>query len=105
MTRMSTRSATPAAAARSRASAACGSLNVIPVTWAPCSRAAWIANEPQPQPTSSTRSPGCKASFVQTSSSLVRCASSSVSAPRDQTAHEYVIDASRKSAKNSFERL
>ena len=42
---------------------------------------------------------------VQTSSSLVRCASSSVCAPREKIAHEYVIDSSRKSEKNSLERL
>ena len=54
----------PAAAARSRASAACGSDSVMPVTWTPCSRAAWIAKLPQPQPTSSTRSPGSSASFA-----------------------------------------
>src|SRR3954451_18574663 len=39
MTRMSTWSARPAAAARSRASCACGSLSVIPVAGPPCSRA------------------------------------------------------------------
>ena len=61
------------------------------------------ANEPQPQPTSSTRSPSFSASFVQTRSRLVYCASSSVFAPRDQIAHEYVIDSSRNSAKKSFE--
>src|SRR5918998_391824 len=42
---MSTRSATPSACARSRARAACGSDSVMPVTWTPCSRAAWTANE------------------------------------------------------------
>ena len=88
MTRMSILSARPASAARERASSACGSLNVIPVTWTPYSRAACSANAPQPQPTSSTRSPGCSASFVQTRSSLVRCASSSVVAPREKIAHE-----------------
>ena len=48
----------PPRRARSRASAACGSDSVMPVTWTPCSRAACSANAPQPQPTSSTRSPG-----------------------------------------------
>ena len=37
---------------------------------------------PQPQPTSSTRCPGCSASLVQTSSSFASCASSSVGASR-----------------------
>ena len=40
---------------------------------------------------------------LQTSSSFVSCASSSVVAPRDQTAHEYVIDGPRKSSKKSLE--
>ena len=43
----------------------------MPVTWTPWRLAAWTANAPQPQPTSSRRSPSCSASFVQTSSSLV----------------------------------
>ena len=83
--------------------AAWGSESVIPVTWTPWRSAAWSANAPQPQPTSSTRWPGSSASLVQTSSSLVSCASSSVVAPRDQIAHEYVIDGPRKSSKKSLE--
>ena len=47
--------------------------------------------------------PGRRPSFVHTSSSLVSCASSSVIAPREKIAHEYVIDGPRKSSKNSFE--
>ena len=74
MTRMSTLSATPASAARSRASAAWFSDSVMPVTEAPCSRATWIENEPQPQPTSSTRSPGFSASLAAVTSSLACCA-------------------------------
>ena len=60
----------------------------MPVTCTPWRWAAWIANEPQPQPTSSTRWPRVSASFWHTSSSLVSCASSSVSAPREKIAHE-----------------
>src|SRR3954452_16015389 len=56
---MSTWPATPAAAARSRASCACGSDSVMPVTCAPYSVAAWIANEPPPPPTASTRAALC----------------------------------------------
>jgi hypothetical protein len=41
--------------------------------------------------------------LVQTSSRFVSCASSSVFAPRDQIAHEYVMDSSRNSAKKSFD--
>ena len=55
--------------------------SVIPSTLTPCREAAWIAKLPQPQPTSSTRSPSCRASFLQTSSSLASWASSSVCAP------------------------
>ena len=75
----------------------------MPVTCTPWRVAACTAKLPQPQPTSSTRMPGSRPSFVQTISSLVSCASSSVVAPRDQIAHEYVIDSSRKSAKKSLE--
>ena len=57
---------------------------------------------PHPQPTSSRRSPGCSWSLRQTRSSFVTCASSSVCAPREKIAQEYVIDASRKSEKNSL---
>ncbi len=63
-----------------------GSDSVMPVTETPCAAAAWIAKLPQPQPTSSTRWPGCSSSLVQTSSSLASCASSSVWAPREKTA-------------------
>ena len=58
------------------------------MTCTPWSRAACTAKLPQPQPTSSTRMPGSSPSFVQTSSSLVSCASSSVVAPREKIAHE-----------------
>ena len=57
--------------------AACGSHSVIPVTCTPWCSAACTANEPQPQPTSSTRSPGFSASLRQTVSRLLACASSS----------------------------
>jgi len=40
-----------------------------------------------PQPTSSTRMPGCRPSFVQTSSRLASCAASSVFAPCEKSAH------------------
>ena len=60
----------------------------MPVTCAPCSFAAWIANAPQPEPMSRTRSPSFSRSFAQTSSFLVTCASSSVLAPREKIAHE-----------------
>jgi hypothetical protein len=81
---MSTRSATPASSARRRARSACGGDSVMPVTCAPWLTAAWTAKLPQPQPTSSTRSPGRRPSFVHTSSSLVSWASSSVVAPREK---------------------
>jgi hypothetical protein len=45
---------------------------------APCASAACSAKLPHPQPTSRTRSPARTASFVHTSSSFARCASSSV---------------------------
>ena len=86
MTRISTRSATPAAAARSRATRACGSESVIPTTSAPWRTAAWTAKLPQPQPMSRTRSPACSASFVQTISSFASWASSSAVAPREKMA-------------------
>ena len=50
-----------------------------------------------------TRSSSRSASFLQTISSFSCCASSSVPAPRANTAQLYVMEASRKSAKNSFE--
>ena len=86
MTRMSTLSATPASSARRRASSACGSERVMPVTSTPRLSAAWIAKLPQPEPMSSTRWPGSSASFSQTSASLACCASSSVVAPREKRA-------------------
>ena len=57
---------------------ACAGESVMPVTCTPWRAAACSANAPQPQPTSSTRSPGCRPSFVHTSSSFASCASSSV---------------------------
>ena len=60
----------------------------MPVTWTPCSVAACTGKLPQPQPTSSRRSPGRRPSLLHTSSSFVRCASSSVLAPREKIAHE-----------------
>ena len=92
-------SSSPCSATRSRASEAWFSDSVMPVTCTPWREAACSAKLPQPQPTSSTRSPGCSPSFVQTSSSLVSCASSSVCAPREKIAQLYVIEASRKSLK------
>ena len=86
MTRMSTLSATPASSARCRPSSACGSDSVIPVTSTPRLSAAWIAKLPQPQPMSSTRSPGSSASLSQTSASFACWASSSVVAPREKNA-------------------
>ena len=59
------RSARPAAAARSRASAACSPESVSPVTRAPNSPAAWRAKPPQPQPISSTSVAGPRPSFSQ----------------------------------------
>ena len=75
----------------------------MPVTCTPWRVAACTAKLPQPQPTSSTRMPGSSPSLVQTISSLASCASSSVVAPREKIAHEYVIDSPRKSSKNSLE--
>ena len=83
--------------------AACGSDSVMPVTWTPCSRAAWIGERAPAAADVEHPLAGLQRQLLHTSSSLVRCASSSVSAPRDQTAHEYVIEASRNSAKYSFE--
>ena len=72
------RSARPAAAARSRASAACSSESVSPVTRAPNSPAAWRAKPPQPQPISSTWLSGPRPSFSQMRRYLASWASSSV---------------------------
>ena len=47
---------------------------------------------PQPQPMSSSRIPGSRPSFVQTSSYLFACAASSLDVASVHTAHEYVID-------------
>ena len=77
----------------------------MPTTSAPWRVAAWIAKLPQPQPTSSTRSPGVSASLRQIVSSLRSWADSSGSSSRagsSKIAHEYVIEASRKSAKKSL---
>ncbi len=81
MTRISTRSATPAASARWRAFSACGGERVMPTTLAPWRVAAQSGKLPQPQPTSSTRSPSFSASLRQTISSFSSWASSSVFAP------------------------
>ena len=70
-TRISTRSASPASRdARAAPASACSGESVIPVTRAPYSPAATRANEPQPQPISSTWSPGPSSSFSQTSRNL-----------------------------------
>ena len=58
----------------------------MPVTDTPCSRAAWIAKLPQPQPTSSTRSPARSASLVHTSSSFALCAASRLEPSREKNA-------------------
>ena len=63
---MSTRSATPASSARARARSACGADSVMPVTWTPWLTAAWTAKLPQPQPTSSRRSPALQAELACT---------------------------------------
>ncbi len=81
MTRISTRSATPASSARCRARSACGGERVMPTTLAPYLVAARSGKLPQPQPTSSTRSPSFSASLRATVSSFSSCAASSVSAP------------------------
>ena len=60
----------------------------MPVTCTPWRLAAWIANAPQPEPTSSTRWPRSSPSFWQISSCLASWASSSVVAPREKIAHE-----------------
>ncbi len=103
-TRTSTRSASPASATRRRARSAWAGERVIPVTRAPYSPAATRAKEPQPQPISSTWSPGPSPSFPQTSRNLRRCASASDSSPCSKTAHEYVNVSSRKSEKSSLPR-
>ena len=82
------RSATPASSARRFAVSTCGGESVMPVTCTPWRWAAWMANEPQPQPTSSTCIPRLRPSFWHTSSSLASWASSSVLAPREKIAHE-----------------
>ncbi len=70
----------PASATRCRASSACAALIVMPTTRAPWCVAAWMAIEPHPQPTSSSRAPACscRPSLRQISSCLAACASSSV---------------------------
>ena len=84
----------PAAATRSRASAACASLIVMPTTLTSKCDAAWIAIEPQPHPTSRSRPPGSASSpslramrSCLASWAVVRSVSSST-----KRAHEYVID-------------
>ena len=64
------RSASPARARRSRAKASCSVDSVTPVTWAPNSVAAISASAPQPQPISSTRSPGCTPAMRQRAAHL-----------------------------------
>ena len=86
MTRISTRSATPASSARCRAFSAWGGERVMPTTLAPCLVAAQSGKPPQPQPTSSTRSPSFSSSLRATVSSFSSCASSSVFAPREKIA-------------------
>ena len=54
----------------------------MPTAWTPWLAAAWITKLPQPQPTSSTRSPSRSASFLQISSRLAACACSSVGGRR-----------------------
>ena len=110
----------PPSATRRRASSAWAGESVIPTARTPWRSAAWITKLPQPQPTSSTRSPSCSASLRQTSSRLASCASSRVreaaragdavphdcsseSISRENSAQLYVIDSSRNSAKNSLE--
>ena len=67
----------PPRARAARASSACAGESVRPVTRAPYSPAAVSANEPQPQPISSTWSSGPSSSLSQTRRSLRRCASAS----------------------------
>ena len=62
--------------------------SVIPVTCTPWRWAAWTANAPQPQPTSSTRWPARSSSLRHTISSLASWASSSVVAPREKIAQQ-----------------
>ena len=58
----------------------------MPVTDTPYSRAANTAKLPQPQPTSSSRSPSCSPSFAHVSSSLARCAASRLDPSREKNA-------------------
>jgi hypothetical protein len=62
-------------AVRSRAKASCSVDSVTPVTEAPKSVAAISASAPQPQPISSTRSPGFTAASSSARRTLARCAS------------------------------
>ena len=58
----------------------------MPTTLAPCRVAAQSGKLPQPQPTSSTRSPSFSASLRATVSSFSSWASSRVCAPREKIA-------------------
>ena len=58
----------------------------MPTTLAPYLVAAQSGKPPQPQPTSSTRSPSFSASLRATVSSFSSCAASRVSAPREKFA-------------------
>ncbi len=65
----------------------------MPTTLARYARAAWMAIEPHPQPTSSSRLPGLSAnpSFRQIRSCFDRWADSSEVPPASKRAQEYVI--------------
>ena len=88
---------------RSRASSAWAREIVTDVTRQPRVAARCIAIPPQPVPISRTSCDGPTSASSASASYFRRCAVSSVS-PGSNTAHEYVIVSSRKSAKSSFER-
>jgi hypothetical protein len=77
---------------RALASAACGSESVTPTARTPWYFAAWMINDPQPQPRSSNRSSGVRRSFWQMSSSLRCWALARSSSGVAKYAQEYTSD-------------
>ena len=70
--RTSTRSPSPRSATRLRARSAWGSERVTPTAWTPWCSAAWSTMPPHPQPTSSSRIPGCEVELAADELVLVR---------------------------------
>ena len=67
------------------------------VTYTPWCRAMCSASEPQPQPASTTRSPGRSHTLRDTCSNFASCASSSDAVGVGKYAHVYAIRSSSQS--------